>query len=157
MKLNVSYPPGVGKTLVNRTSGLKNANNSLKGRIFEVSLADLQNEEDYAFRTVKLRVDKIQDFTTDKLRSLSLIEANVTGKTADNCLTNFHGLDFTTDKLRSLVHKWQSLIEANITGKTADDCLTNFHGLDFTTNKLRSLFHKVAVSYRGQYHRKDYR
>ncbi|KAJ6113218.1 40S ribosomal protein S1 [Penicillium sp. IBT 18751x] len=80
----MAAPPGVGKTLVNRTSGLKNANDSLKGRIFEVSLANLQNEEDHAFRTVKLRVDEIQ------------------GK---NCLTNFHGLDFTTDKLRSLVHK----------------------------------------------------
>ena len=32
----------VGKTLVNRTTGLKNANDALKGRIFEVSLADLQ-------------------------------------------------------------------------------------------------------------------
>ena len=50
----------VGKTLVNRTTGLKNANDALKGRIFEVSLADLQKDEDHAFRKVKLRVDEVQ-------------------------------------------------------------------------------------------------
>jgi ribosomal protein S3AE len=104
----------VGKTLVNRTSGLKNANDSLKGRIFEVSLADLQNDEDHAFRKVKLRVDEIQ------------------GK---NCLTNFHGLDFTTDKLRSLVRKWQSLIEANITVKTTDDYLLRLFAIAFTKRR----------------------
>ncbi|KAJ5787428.1 40S ribosomal protein S1 [Penicillium paradoxum] len=104
----------VGKTLVNRTSGLKNANDSLKGRIFEVSLADLQNDEDHSFRKVKLRVDEIQ------------------GK---NCLTNFHGLDFTTDKLRSLVRKWQSLIEANITVKTTDDYLLRLFAIAFTKRR----------------------
>ena len=67
----------VGKTLVNRTTGLKNANDSLKGRVFEASLADLQKDEDHSFRKVKLRVDEVQ------------------GK---NCLTNFYGLDFTHDK-----------------------------------------------------------
>ncbi|KAJ7782438.1 ribosomal S3Ae family-domain-containing protein [Mycena maculata] len=36
----------VGKILVNRSQGLKNANNSLKGRIVEVSLADLNKDED---------------------------------------------------------------------------------------------------------------
>merc|ERR1712224_1095304 len=71
----------VGKTLVNRTTGLKNANDALKGRILEVSLADLQKDEDHSFRKVRLRVDEVQ------------------GK---NCLTAFHGLDFTSDKLRSL-------------------------------------------------------
>ena len=48
----------VGKTLVNRTTGLKNANDALKGRIVEVSLADLQKDEDHSFRKVKLRVDE---------------------------------------------------------------------------------------------------
>lgn len=104
----------VGKTLVNRTSGLKNANDSLKGRIFEVSLADLQNDEDHAFRKVKLRVDEVQ------------------GK---NCLTNFHGLDFTTDKLRSLVRKWQTLIEANVTVKTTDDYLIRLFAIAFTKRR----------------------
>ena len=104
----------VGKTLVNRTTGLKNANDALKGRIFEVSLADLQNDEDHAFRKVKLRVDEVQ------------------GK---NCLTNFHGLDFTSDKLRSLVRKWQSLIEANVTVKTTDDYLIRLFAIAFTKRR----------------------
>ena len=104
----------VGKTLVNRTTGLKNANDALKGRIFEVSLADLQKDEDHAFRKVKLRVDEVQ------------------GK---NCLTNFHGLDFTSDKLRSLVRKWQTLIEANIVVKSTDDYLLRLFAIAFTKRR----------------------
>lgn len=104
----------VGKTLVNRTTGLKNANDALKGRIFEVSLADLQQDEEHAFRKVKLRVDEVQ---------------------GRNCLTNFHGLDFTSDKLRSLVRKWQSLIEANCTVKTTDDYLLRLFAIAFTQRR----------------------
>jgi len=76
----------VGKTLVNRTQGMKNANDALKGRVLEISLADLNKNEEYSFRKVKLRVDEVQ------------------GK---SCLTNFHGMDMTSDKLRSMVRKWQ--------------------------------------------------
>jgi len=104
----------VGKTLVNRTTGLKNANDALKGRIIEVSLADLQKDEDHSFRKVKLRVDEVQ------------------GK---NCLTNFHGLDFTSDKLRSLVRKWQTLIEANTVVKTSDDYLVRLFVIAFTKKR----------------------
>merc|ERR1712193_339884 len=104
----------VGKTLVNRTTGLKNANDALKGRILEVSLADLQKDEDHSFRKVRLRVDEVQ------------------GK---NCLTAFHGLDFTSDKLRSLVRKWQTLIEANVTVKTTDDYLVRLFAIAFTKRR----------------------
>jgi small subunit ribosomal protein S3Ae len=104
----------VGKTLVNRTTGLKNANDALKGRIVEVSLADLQKDEDHAFRKVRLRVDEVQ---------------------GRNCLTNFHGLDFTSDKLRSLVRKWQTLIEANVTVKTTDDYLIRLFAIAFTKRR----------------------
>src|SRR5271156_5178191 len=104
----------VGKTLVNRTTGLKNANDALKGRIFEVSLADLQKDEAHAFRKVKLRVDEVQ------------------GK---NCLTNFHGMDFTSDKLRSLVRKWQSLIEAHVDVKTTDGYLVRLFAIAFTKRR----------------------
>jgi len=65
---------------------MKNANDALKGRVLEISLADLNKNEEYSFRKVKLRVDEVQ------------------GK---NCLTNFHGMDMTSDKLRSMVRKWQ--------------------------------------------------
>lgn len=104
----------VGKTFVNRSTGLKNANDALKGRVFEVSLADLQKDEEHSFRKVKLRVDEVQ------------------GK---NCLTNFHGLDFTSDKLRSLVRKWQTLIEANTTVKTTDDYLLRVFAIAFTKRR----------------------
>lgn len=77
-------------------------------------MADLQKDEDHAFRKIKLRVDEVQ------------------GK---NCLTNFHGLDFTSDKLRSLVRKWQSLIEANVTVKTTDDYLLRLFAIAFTKRR----------------------
>jgi len=61
------------------------ASDGLKGRVFEVSLADLQNDE-VAFRKFKLITEDVQ------------------GK---NCLTNFHGMDLTRDKMCSMVKKWQ--------------------------------------------------
>lgn len=61
------------------------ASDGLKGRVFEVSLADLQNDE-IAFRKFKLITEDVQ------------------GK---NCLTNFHGMDLTRDKMCSMVKKWQ--------------------------------------------------
>ena len=61
------------------------ASEGLKGRVFETSLADLQNDE-VSFRKFKLISEEVQ------------------GK---QVLTNFHGMDMTTDKLRSMVKKWQ--------------------------------------------------
>lgn len=101
----------VGKTLINRSTGLKNAADGLKGRVVEVCLADLQGTEDHSYRKIKLRVDDVQ------------------GK---NLLTNFHGMDFTSDKLRSLVRKWQSLVEANVTVKTTDDYVIRVFAIAFT-------------------------
>lgn len=105
----------IGKTLVNRTQGLKNADDSLRGRVLEMSLGDLNNiSEEVAFRKFKLRVDEIQ------------------GRTL---LTNFHGMDFTSDKIRSMVKKWQSLIEGNIDVKTADGYLLRLFCLAFTKRR----------------------
>jgi small subunit ribosomal protein S3Ae len=103
-----------GKTLVNRSSGLKNANDSLKGRILELSLADLNKDDENTFRKIKLRVDEVQ------------------GK---NCLTNFHGMDFTSDKLRSLVRKWQTLVEAQCEVKTTDGYLLRLFAIGFTKKR----------------------
>merc|ERR1712159_889712 len=85
--------PIVGKSLCTRTKGTKIASDQLKGRVLEVSLGDLNNNEDDAYRKMKLKVEDVQ---------------------GSQLLTNFHGMDFTSDKLRSLVRKWQSLIEANV-------------------------------------------
>ncbi|KFO26943.1 40S ribosomal protein S3a [Fukomys damarensis] len=82
----------IGKTLVIRTQGTKMACDGLKSRVFEMSLADLQNDE-AAFRKFKLITEDVQ------------------GK---NCPTNFHGMDLTHDKLCSMVKIWQTMIEAHI-------------------------------------------
>ncbi|GAV52612.1 hypothetical protein ZYGR_0AG06030 [Zygosaccharomyces rouxii] len=101
----------VGKTLVNRSAGLRSASDTLKGRVVEACLADLQGSEDHSFRKIKLRVDEVQ------------------GK---NLLTNIHGMDFTTDKYRSMVRKWQTLIEAQVTVKTADEYVIRVFAIAFT-------------------------
>merc|ERR1712036_87430 len=105
-------------------------NDALKGRIFEVSLADLQKDEDHAFRKVKLRADEVQ------------------GK---NVLTNFHGLDFTSDELRSLVRKWQSLIEANVVVKTTDDYLLRLFCIAFTKRRPDVIGRDIEKSTQGIY------
>lgn len=63
------------------------ASEGLKGRVFEVSLADLQDTD-----------------AERSYRKFRLIAEDVQGR---NVLTNFHGMDLTTDKLRSMVKKWQ--------------------------------------------------
>ncbi|KAG7884355.1 hypothetical protein KL938_002227 [Ogataea parapolymorpha] len=108
----------VGKTLINKSTGLKNAADGLKGRVVEVCLADLQGSEDHSYKKIKLRVDEVQ------------------GK---NLLTNFHGMDFTTDKLRSLVRKWQSLVEASVTVKTSDDYVLRVFCIAFTKRQANQI------------------
>ena len=106
----------VGKTLVNRTQGTKIASDGLKGRVYEVSLADLQSENDAerSFRKFKLVCEDVQ------------------GK---NCLTSFHGMSLTTDKLRSMVKKWQTLIEGNIDVKTTDGYIVRLFVIAFTNRQ----------------------
>jgi small subunit ribosomal protein S3Ae len=120
----------VGKTLVNRSQGLKNAKDYLKGRVVEVSLADLTDNQEHGFRKVKLQLQE------------------VAGK---NCLTNFHGMDFTTDKLRSLVKKWQSLIEAYVDVKTTDGYLIRVFTIAFTQrrkNQVRKTTYATSAQIR---------
>uniref|UniRef100_A0A8C0DEJ6 40S ribosomal protein S3a n=1 Tax=Balaenoptera musculus TaxID=9771 RepID=A0A8C0DEJ6_BALMU len=49
----------IGKTLVTRTQGTKITSDGLKGRVFEVIPADLQNDE-AAFRKFKLITEDVQ-------------------------------------------------------------------------------------------------
>merc|ERR1711997_1060406 len=103
----------VGKTLVNRTQGTRIASDGLKGRVYEVSLADLQSETD----------------AERSFRKFRFICEDVQGK---NCLTNFYGMTLTTDKLRSMVKKWQTLIEAFADVKTTDGYLLRVFCIGFT-------------------------
>jgi len=88
----------VGKTCVTRTTGTKIASDSLRGRVVESSLADLNNNLD-AWRKVKLCVEDIQ------------------GRA---CMTNFHAMDMTRDKLCQFIRKWQTLIDVHCEVKTQD-------------------------------------
>ena len=104
----------IAKTLVTRTIGTKIASDQLKGRILEVSLADLNRDEEQAFRKIKLRIDEIQ---------------------GRSCLTNFHGMDMTSDKLRSLIRKWQTLIPCHMDVKTTDGYILRVFIIAFTRRR----------------------
>merc|ERR1712156_59997 len=103
----------VGKTLVTRTQGTKIASDSLKGRVFEVSLADLQNDE-VTFRKFKLVAEEVQ---------------------GRNLLTNFHGMSLTRDKMCSMVKKWQTMINGNVDVKTTDGYLIRVFCVGFTKKR----------------------
>ncbi|KAF3490350.1 hypothetical protein F2Q69_00057903 [Brassica cretica] len=108
----------VGKTLVSRTQGTKIASEGLKHRVFEVSLADLQGDEDHSYRKIRLRAEDVQ---------------------GRNVLTQFWGMDFTTDKLRSLVKKWQTLIEAHVDVKTTDSYTLRLFCIAFTKRRANQV------------------
>ena len=71
-------------------------------------------DEDNAFRKIRLRVEEVQ---------------------GRSCLTNFWGMSFTTDKIRSLVRKWQSLIEAHCDVKTTDGYMIRLFCIAFTKKR----------------------
>jgi len=103
-----------GKTLVTKSAGTKLAADGLKGRVFEMKLADLNNDDDQTFRKIQLCCEDVQ------------------GK---NCLTDFHGMDMTRDKLCSMVQKWHSLIEASVDVKTTDGYLLRMFCIGFTLKR----------------------
>jgi len=103
-----------GKTLVTKSAGTKLAADGLKGRVFELNLADLNNDDDQSFRKIQLCCEDVQ------------------GK---NCLTDFHGMDITRDKLCSMVRKWHSLIEASVDVKTTDGYLLRMFCIAFTVRR----------------------
>jgi len=100
-----------GKTLVTRTSGTKIASDQLKGRVLEVNLADLNNDEDQSYKKVKLCVEEVQ---------------------GRNCLTDFHAFSLTRDKEASLIKKKQTLIEAHCDVKTTDNYIVRLFAIAFT-------------------------
>lgn len=100
-----------GKTLITKTQGTKIASDYLKGRVVEVSLADLNKNETLAYRKVKLCIEDVQGY---------------------NCLLNFHGMDMTRDKLCSLIRKKQSIIEGNVDCRTTDGYVVRLFCIAFT-------------------------
>jgi len=91
---------------------LEVASESLRGRVFTISLGELNNDaHEVAWRKMKVQIEEIKGF---------------------DCYTNFHGMDVTRDKLCSLVKKWHSTIEAFVQAKTADGYLIRMFTIAFT-------------------------
>jgi small subunit ribosomal protein S3Ae len=111
------------------------ASDSLKGRIFTVSLADLSqtvgaNSEDMDYRKIKLVSEEVQG------RSV---------------LCNFYGMDLTRDKMNSLIRKWQTLIEANVDAVTTDGYRLRLFALAFTkkrNNQIRKTSYATSAQIR---------
>lgn len=114
---------------MNRTAGTKTAADGLKDRVYEISLADLDNDSD----------DKA-------FRKFRLISEDVQGR---DVLLNFHGMDFTADKIRSMVKKWHSLIECIHEVKTTDGYLLRLFVLAFT-KKNRNQIKKTSYTQSSQ-------
>jgi len=102
-----------GKTLVSKSQGLKLSTDGLKGRVLECNLADLNNDDDQAYRKIKLEIQEVQ---------------------GRNCLTDFHGMSLTRDKQMQLVRKWHSL-KAHCKVKTTDGYILRMFCIAFTKRR----------------------
>merc|ERR1719223_2377950 len=94
--------------------GTKIASDGLKGRVLEVNLADLNNDEDQSYKKIRLYVDDVQ---------------------GRNCLSDFHGMDLTRDKQCALIKKWTSLIEGFADVKTTDGFIVRLFVIAFTKRR----------------------
>ena len=104
----------IGKTVVNQTQGKKLSSDALKGRVFEASVGDLNNDEERAYRTISFLAEDVQ---------------------GREVLTNFHGMRFTSDMVKSLVRKWQTTIESFVDVKTTDGYLVRIACIAFTKKR----------------------
>jgi len=102
------------KTPVNVSAGKKLSSDSLKGRIFEANLGDLNFSSSQSNKKVQLVVDDASETKTKV------------------CLTNFYGMNTTKDYLCSLIRKWHTLVEAVVDAKTSDGFMLRFFPIAFT-------------------------
>lgn len=119
-----------GRTIITKTTGTKIASDGLKGRVFEVSLADLNGgDETQGYRKIKLIAEDVQGY---------------------NVITNFHGMDITRDKLCSLIRKWQSLIEAFVDVRTTDGYTLRIFSIGFTKKQNNQQAKSTSYAQAGQ-------
>lgn len=119
-----------GRTIITKTTGTKIASEGLKGRIFELSLADLNGgDEVQAYRKIKLICEDVSGF---------------------DVLTNFHGMDMTRDKLCSLIRKWQTLIEAFVDVRTTDGYFLRLFCIGFTKKQGNQQAKSTCYAQSGQ-------
>jgi len=107
------------KSPVNVSAGKKLSSDTIKGRVYECNLGDLNGN--YAYKKIKLIVD---DTSSSENRT---------------ALTNFYGLDTTKDHLCSLIRKWHTLIETFVDVKTSDGFLLRFFPIAFTARLKHQL------------------
>ncbi len=109
---------------------LEIASDSLKGRVFETSLADLNGgDETQGYRKIRLVVEDVQ---------------------GSDVITNFHGMDMTRDKLCSLIRKWQTLIEAFVDVRTTDGYVLRIFAIGFTKKQANQLASSTCYAQSGQ-------
>lgn len=119
-----------GKTIISRTQGTKIASEELKGRVFEVSLADLNGgDENQGYRKIQLVCEDVQGL---------------------DVVTNFHGMDMTRDKLCSLIRKWQTLIEAFVDVATTDGYVLRVFAIAFTKKQSNQSDKSTCYAQSGQ-------
>jgi small subunit ribosomal protein S3Ae len=124
-KRNITLTP------CNKTAGQKQASDSLRNRVFNISLADCNKDsEPQAWRQLKFQVDEIKGF---------------------DCYTNFYGMDISRDKACSMVKKWHSLVEAYAQAKTTDGYILRLFCLAFTKRTKRQV---KATCYAKNSHQK---
>ena len=109
---------------VNQTVGKKLASESMKGRVFEANLGDLNT-----------------DYECNQKIKLIVEDADGKSKIA---LTNFYGLECTRDYLCSLIRKWHTLIDLFVDCKTSDGFLMRFFVVAFTAKEYSQ---KKAICY----------
>ena len=112
---------------VNVTAGEKFSHEAIKGRVYTVSLGDLNQTSPH--KKIKLIVDE---------------EAEKGSKVA---LTNFYGIDTTRDHLCSLIRKWHTLIDCFVDAKTSDGFLLR---LFITCSTKKAKKQQKATSYAQQ-------
>jgi len=112
---------------INVTAGEKFSQEQIKGRVFTVSLGDLNQTS--AHKRVKLVVDTEME------------------KDSKIALTNFYGLDTTRDHLCSLIRKWYTLIDCFVDAKTNDGFLLR---LFITASTKKGRKQQKATSYAQQ-------
>merc|ERR1712118_437766 len=103
-----------GKTPMGKSQGLKLSTDGLKGRVLECNLADLNNDDEQAYRKIKLEIQEVQ---------------------GRNCLSDFHGMSLTRDKQMQMVRKWHTLIEAHTKVKTTDGYILRMFCIAFTKRR----------------------
>jgi len=106
--------PFVGYTPVNKTSGNKLSSDALKGRVFKVSLGELNDDEELSYKTIHLIAEDVQ---------------------GEEVMTNFHGMSFATHKIKSLIRKWRTLIDAVIDLTTSDGYKIRLFIIGFTKRR----------------------